>query len=46
MPIIKKEGQMPEIVFIANFRPSAGRFTIEFPAGLLESSNYEENGLR
>ena len=35
MPIIKKTGKDPELVFIANFRPSVGNFCIEFPAGLL-----------
>lgn len=35
IPIIKYKEKPSEIVMIANFRPPAGRFSLEFPAGLL-----------
>ena len=40
MPIIKYKGKESELVFIANFRPAVGKFCVEFPAGLLESSDF------
>ena len=46
VPIIKKKGEVPQIVIIANFRPAAGHFSLEFPAGLVESEDFEANALR
>ena len=34
------------MVFIANFRPPAGAFTVQFPAGMLDNQNLEQNALR
>ena len=34
------------MILIANFRPPAMKFSVEFPAGLLEDTNYEENARR
>lgn len=31
---------------IANFRPPIGKFCLEFPAGIVEDANFEENALR
>lgn len=31
---------------IANFRPPVGKFCLEFPAGMVEGNNFEEDALR
>ena len=46
IPIIKKKDKSLEIVMIANFRPAAGKFCLEFPAGMIEGTDYKENALR
>ena len=34
------------MVLIANFRPPTMKFCLEFPAGLLDDTNFEENAKR
>jgi 8-oxo-dGTP pyrophosphatase MutT (NUDIX family) len=46
IPIIKKIDKSLEIVLIANFRPPVGKFCLEFPAGMVEGSDYQEDALR
>ena len=35
-----------KIIFIANYRPPVDSFVLEFPAGLMDNDNLEENALR
>jgi ADP-ribose pyrophosphatase len=46
IPIIKKIDKTLSMVLIANFRPPIGKFCLEFPAGMVEGSNFEEEALR
>ena len=46
VPIIQYKDKPSEILIIANFRPPAKKFCIEFPSGLIESEDYEENAKR
>ena len=46
IPIIKYKEQKSKLVLIANFRPPANKFVLEFPSGLLESNDFEENARR
>ena len=34
------------MLLIANFRPPTMKFCLEFPAGLLDDTNFEENAKR
>ena len=38
MAIVKNGGQKPKIILVSQFRPPTGRYTIEFPAGLVDPS--------
>lgn len=47
IPVIKYQNQAKaQVVLIANFRPPVNKFVLEFPSGLLEDENYEENARR
>lgn len=46
IPILKKKNQKDQLVFIANYRPPVDQFVLEFPAGLLDNTDIEENALR
>ena len=37
VPIIKYKDRPSELIVIANFRPPIGKFSLEFPSGLVES---------
>lgn len=46
IPILKKKDGSKDLVLIANFRPPLGKFCLEFPAGMIETTDYEENARR
>ena len=46
IPLIKYKDQPPELVMIANFRPPTNSFVLEFPSGLIEDEDFEENARR
>lgn len=46
IPIFKKKDGSKDLVLIANFRPPLGKFCLEFPAGMIETNDYEENARR
>ena len=41
IPIIKYKEKPSQLLLIANFRPPAGKFVLEFPAGLLDHESIE-----
>jgi 8-oxo-dGTP pyrophosphatase MutT (NUDIX family) len=43
---LKKKDGSKDLVLIANFRPPLGKFCLEFPAGMIETTDYEENARR
>ncbi len=46
IPIIKYKSGKSEIVMIMEFRPPVRGYTLEFPTGMTNDSNYEENARR
>lgn len=46
LPIFKRKDKSLDLIMIANFRPPIGKFCLEFPAGLVEDANFEENASR
>lgn len=46
IPIIHYSNKNPEIILIANYRPPAKSFCLEFPGGYVESEDYEEEAKR
>jgi ADP-ribose pyrophosphatase len=41
-----KETQTTYLILIANFRPPVNKFVLEFPGGIMDDGNLEENALR
>ena len=39
LPIIKYKDQPSELIMIANFRPPIGKFSLEFPSGLMDEGS-------
>lgn len=41
IPIIKYKEKPSQILLIANYRPPANKFVLEFPAGLMDKGSLE-----
>jgi ADP-ribose pyrophosphatase len=41
-----KETKITYLILIANFRPPVNKFVLEFPGGIMDDGNLEENALR
>ena len=46
IPILKRKNMKDHLVLIANYRPPVDQFVLEFPSGLLDTDNIEENAFR
>jgi hypothetical protein len=46
IPIIKYQGRKSQLLMIVEFRPPLHGFTLEFPTGMAEDADYEENARR
>ncbi len=46
MPILKRKDKSLDLIMIANYRPPIGKFSLEFPAGIVEDADFQENARR
>lgn len=46
IPIIQYKERPSELIMIAEFRPPVHGYVLQFPTGMAEDTNYEENARR